>query len=53
MAGSEGAASVHADAVCRNGKWYFHILEVIPSGPGKAISLPADEKPEKAKAVER
>ena len=42
---TKGTAGVHAEAVCRNGKWGFRVLEVTPAGTGKAISsLPADKK---------
>jgi hypothetical protein len=48
VSGPKGTARVHAEAVCRNGKWTFRVLEVTPASSGRTISLPVDEKPGKA-----
>ncbi len=48
VSGPKGTARVHAEAVCRNGKWVFRVLEVTPASGGRTISLPVDEKPRKA-----
>jgi hypothetical protein len=48
VSGPKGTARVHAEAVCRNGKWVFRILEVTPASGGRTISLTVDEKPGKA-----
>jgi hypothetical protein len=47
VSGPKGTARVHAEAVCRNGKWGFRVLEVTPANSGKTISFPADEKRDK------
>ncbi len=47
--GPKGTAHVHAEARCLDGKWGFGVLDVTPAGSGRVISLPVDEKPEKAK----
>lgn len=46
--GPKGTAHVHADARCRDGKWVFRVLTVTPASTGRKISLPVEEKPEKA-----
>jgi hypothetical protein len=48
VSGPKGTAHVHAEAICRNGKWVFRVLRVTPAGGGRIISLPVDEKPGKA-----
>ena len=47
VSGPKGTAQVHAEAICRNGKWVFRVLRVTSAGGGKVISLPVDEKPGK------
>jgi hypothetical protein len=46
--GPKGTAHVHTQARCRDGTWRFQQLQVTPASTRKAISLPVDEKPEKA-----
>ena len=48
VSGPKGTAHVHAEAICRNGKWSFRVLRVTPASGGRTISLPTDEKPAKA-----
>ena len=48
VSGPKGTTHVHAEAICRNGKWRFRVLEVTPASTGKVISLSADEKSGKA-----
>jgi len=48
VSGPKDTAHVHADLVCRKGKWSFRVLEVTPASSGKVLPLPVDEKPEKA-----
>jgi hypothetical protein len=38
ISGPKDSAVVHAEAMCRNGKWEFRLLEVTTSG-GRVISL--------------
>ncbi|MGO9906274.1 MAG: cytochrome c oxidase assembly factor Coa1 family protein, partial [Solirubrobacteraceae bacterium] len=48
--GPKGTAHVHAEALCRDGKWRFSVLEATPASTGKAILLRADEKAEREEA---
>jgi hypothetical protein len=45
VSGPKGKAHVHAEAVCRNGKWIVHVLEVTPASSEQTMCLPVDEKP--------
>src|SRR5208337_274433 len=48
VAGPKGTANVHAQAVCRGGRWRFLQVRVTPASTGKLISLPVDNEAEKA-----
>lgn len=43
VAGPRGAAEVHADAVCRQGKWQLTRLLATPARTGSTLSLPTDD----------
>jgi hypothetical protein len=44
VSGPKDSASVHVEAVCRENKWIWKVLDVTPSD-GQVISLPVGEKP--------
>jgi hypothetical protein len=48
VSGPQDTARVHAEAVCRDGKWRFRVLQVTPASSGKVMSLPVDKKPTEA-----
>ena len=39
VSGPKGMAHVHAEAVCRNGKWGFRVLQVTPASTGRVTLL--------------
>ena len=39
VSGPKDTAVVHAEMLCRDGKWEFRVLQVTPTSSGKVISL--------------